>query len=385
MGLRNRIKPWILDAMMRQMDPLRGDTIDGRADLYSLGAIMYEIFTQQSVFQGKSFGDYVRMHLNDTPVRPSETPGGKDIDEGIEAVIMRCLEKSPDARFQTAQDLRAELLTLLAAIETTGELTDHLRGGAPAASPSGDARPKDYDSRPASQPLGTGLAELSASQRGEGYAPGGSSQEIGRMPVVTPYDPNAGSPSGPQPMLNTPYDPNAGSPSGPQPMHGYGIDSQDFALSGQMGQTPMLAGYAHHAQRKKKNAMMLAGGITVVAIIALLVVSGGSDSGEDTGAAGGVAEIEDPEEVVKPEEVVNPEEPTNTRFVNVLVQSEPPGALFAVGTKTPVCKKTPCELRIDTADGGSPDTRDFVVRLDGYEDKDVEVGAIIWVRFHDME
>ena len=351
-----------------------GLQVDGRADLYSLGAIMYEIFTQQSVFQGKSFGDYVRMHLQDVPVRPSLTPGGKDIDPGVEDVIMRCLAKSPDARFQTAQDLRAELLALLAAIENTGELTDHLQGGAPSASPVGAARPQEYQSPPS---ILVPLSALNDSQRQVPYTPGVSSQEIARLPAN---------------QISTPYDGQVGSASGSQPMHGYGSDSQDFALSGQMGRGPMQTGYAQQRAGTSKTAMMIAGGICVAAILALIVVSGGSgDSDKTESQAGGVAEtaVEEPATdkpstdtpesgtaLVKPTQVVTPppvEETPKARFVSVPLTSTPTAAVHPWGAQTPVCEATPCELRIDTADGGAAARRDFVLRREGYEDEKLTI------------
>ncbi|MEZ4398881.1 MAG: serine/threonine-protein kinase [Kofleriaceae bacterium] len=95
-----------------------GLVVDNRADIYSLGAIMYELFCGQPLFRGRSFGEYVRKHLNEHPVPPRQTPGGALMDPRLEGVLMRCLAKDPDARYPTAEALRDELLHLLAAIET---------------------------------------------------------------------------------------------------------------------------------------------------------------------------------------------------------------------------------------------------------------------------
>ena len=96
-----------------------GLDIDGRADIYSLGAIMYEVFTGQPVFTGRSFGEFVRKHLNEAPVPPSQTPGGRRIDDRLEGIILKCLEKQPNDRFSTVADLKDALLHLLGAIETS--------------------------------------------------------------------------------------------------------------------------------------------------------------------------------------------------------------------------------------------------------------------------
>ena len=95
-----------------------GMAIDARSDIYSLGAIMYELFCGQPMFRGRSFGEYVRKHLTELPVRPRETPGGAHLDERIEAVILRCLEKDPDHRFPSILEVRDALLYLLGGLET---------------------------------------------------------------------------------------------------------------------------------------------------------------------------------------------------------------------------------------------------------------------------
>lgn len=118
-----------------------GLQVDGRADIYSLGAIMYEMFAKQPLFRGKSFKEFVRLHLNEMPVTPSKTKGGANIDPAVEATIMMCLQKSPNARFQSAKQLRADLLSLLSSFETSGELTGHLANLQITASPVGAASP----------------------------------------------------------------------------------------------------------------------------------------------------------------------------------------------------------------------------------------------------
>jgi serine/threonine protein kinase len=135
-----------------------GLAVDPRADVYALGAIMYELFTQQPVFRAGTFGEFVRRHLNQKPVAPSKQPGCEHMDRGLEAVIVRCLEKSPDARFQSALELRGALLDLpgqkdlhrttdrqpapplLSAVETPvpapQRSTGAMKSGAPAPTPT---------------------------------------------------------------------------------------------------------------------------------------------------------------------------------------------------------------------------------------------------------
>ena len=95
-----------------------GMVVDARSDIYSLGAIMYELFSGQPMFRGRSFGEYVRKHLTETPIPPSQTPGGAAIDPRLEALILRCLDKDPDQRFAHISELREALLFMLGGVGT---------------------------------------------------------------------------------------------------------------------------------------------------------------------------------------------------------------------------------------------------------------------------
>jgi hypothetical protein len=95
-----------------------GMLIDARSDIYSLGAIMYELFCGQPMFRGRSFGEYVRKHLTELPVPPRQTPGGAGLDPQLEAVILKALEKDPGQRFSHIVELREALLRLLGGMET---------------------------------------------------------------------------------------------------------------------------------------------------------------------------------------------------------------------------------------------------------------------------
>ncbi len=89
-----------------------GVGVDARTDVYALGAIMYEIFTGQTPFVAHTFDEYVFKHLTVAPALPHTTPGGGEIDPRIESVIMRCLEKEPAARFDSARELASELVAI---------------------------------------------------------------------------------------------------------------------------------------------------------------------------------------------------------------------------------------------------------------------------------
>jgi serine/threonine protein kinase/Tol biopolymer transport system component len=109
-------------------EQLEGRPVDARTDLFALGAVLYEMTTGQAPFQGSSKASVIVAILSEDPVpvstRQPLTP------PLLERVIQRCLAKEPDARWQTAADLGAELTYV------GKTLTDH-----PTAAPSARHRP----------------------------------------------------------------------------------------------------------------------------------------------------------------------------------------------------------------------------------------------------
>ncbi len=142
-----------------------GLPVDARSDIYSLGAIMYEMFTGQPIFRGKSFGEFVRKHLSEQPVTPSQTPGGRHIDDRLEAVIMRCLAKEPAHRYPDIEALKDELMMLLGAVETSiphisaisfssVSRTSHISHGGPATAVGRTVPPTRVGARETAMAMG---------------------------------------------------------------------------------------------------------------------------------------------------------------------------------------------------------------------------------------
>jgi len=95
-----------------------GSSVDHRSDIYSLGAIMYELFTGQRVFEAKSFGEFVLKHLQEIPVPPRDLRPAANVPPALESVILRCLEKKPENRYKSVAELRADLMKILAGENT---------------------------------------------------------------------------------------------------------------------------------------------------------------------------------------------------------------------------------------------------------------------------
>lgn len=81
--------------------------IDHRADLYSLGVVMYEMFTGIRPFESGSTAAMVAAHLNVQPRKPREID--PDIPPKLEKVILKALQKSPKKRYQSALDMLHDL------------------------------------------------------------------------------------------------------------------------------------------------------------------------------------------------------------------------------------------------------------------------------------
>ncbi|MFH1268990.1 MAG: protein kinase [Planctomycetota bacterium] len=101
-------------------EQLAGKPISVRGDLYSLGLVLYEVFTGQQAFQGDSATELARVHRQASLVPPSAIVAG--FDPVVERVILRCLEEDPENRPPSAP-------AILAALPGAGPLEAALAAG----------------------------------------------------------------------------------------------------------------------------------------------------------------------------------------------------------------------------------------------------------------
>ena len=84
-----------------------GKPVDGRSDIFSFGAVLYEMLTGRRAFTGATRMATISSVLRDEPKPVSEIRGA--VPKELERIIARCLRKDPDRRFQHMEDLRVAL------------------------------------------------------------------------------------------------------------------------------------------------------------------------------------------------------------------------------------------------------------------------------------
>jgi serine/threonine-protein kinase len=153
---------------------------DQRSDIYALGVILYEMLVWKVPFDDKSIPSILVKHLTEPPRPPSSLR--RDIPREVETLVLRCLEKDPEKRFQSADDLGKALTARLgtephraldptvAALPSTEELTVEASpaltgvGGASAAK----AAPVPFPPPPATK---RGMESGTAAPRGQVRTP----------------------------------------------------------------------------------------------------------------------------------------------------------------------------------------------------------------------
>jgi serine/threonine protein kinase len=84
-----------------------GREVDSRSDVFSLGAILYEMVTGRRAFSGTSKEEVQASLIKDSPKAPSEIVA--DVPKELERLILRCLRKEPERRFQHMVDVKVDL------------------------------------------------------------------------------------------------------------------------------------------------------------------------------------------------------------------------------------------------------------------------------------
>jgi Tol biopolymer transport system component len=105
---------------MGYMSPeqLRGKPADARSDIFSFGAVLYEMLAGRRAFRGETGADVISAILNHEP--PELTATNREISVVLDHIVHHCMEKDPQQRFQSARDIAFQLSELTGISSSTG-------------------------------------------------------------------------------------------------------------------------------------------------------------------------------------------------------------------------------------------------------------------------
>ena len=126
----------------------RGERADERSDIFSFGCVLYEMVSARRAFTGDSRIETLHAILKENP--PDLAASGRDIPPALDRLIMHCLEKAPESRFQNARDL-------VFALENLTDVSARPTGATPARHGPRDAARSQPSSPPSSSPAAAAL------------------------------------------------------------------------------------------------------------------------------------------------------------------------------------------------------------------------------------
>src|ERR1044071_6595052 len=128
-------------------EQVRGQELDGRSDVWSLGCVLYEMLSGRAPFEERNFGDLVVAILHGDP--PSLTDLAPGVPADVAALIARALAKSKEDRFASAKEFRDELKRVARLLDLRADTTHE---APPATTTPPTTTPPAIESLPAPEP-----------------------------------------------------------------------------------------------------------------------------------------------------------------------------------------------------------------------------------------
>ncbi len=111
--------PGVMIGTPEYMSPeqVEGKDVDQRSDIYSLGVMLFEMVTGRVPFEGDTPFTVGVKHKSEIPVDPREI--NSQIPEDLSHIILKCLEKDKESRYQNAGEVHSELVRIAEGLPTT--------------------------------------------------------------------------------------------------------------------------------------------------------------------------------------------------------------------------------------------------------------------------
>ncbi len=108
-------------------EQIQGGSVDPRTDIFAFGVVAYELVTGKRPFQGASLSNVLYQILNDEPTEPSNLTADCTVE--LQAIILKCMAKNPDDRYQSIREILEALRAVPGAVGSEGESMVELTTG----------------------------------------------------------------------------------------------------------------------------------------------------------------------------------------------------------------------------------------------------------------
>ena len=100
-------------------EQIQGGSVDPRTDIFSFGVVAYELVTGRRPFEGASLSNVLYQILNDNPTEPTDI--SEDVSEDLQRVVLKCMAKNPDDRYQSVREILEVLRSIPGTVGVDGE------------------------------------------------------------------------------------------------------------------------------------------------------------------------------------------------------------------------------------------------------------------------